>query len=65
MLASNKDDEYYDKLIKQRIGEALRNQSRKERLDLAQLEAWVEEDKRRRKLKNRVKRIANRLIERL
>lgn len=49
------DDSYYDELIKQRIGEALRNQSRKERLDLAQLEAWVEEDRQRRRAK--VKRI--------
>lgn len=60
-----KDEEYYNDLIKQRIGEALRNQSCKERLDLAQLEEWVEEDRRRRKLKNRVKRIVNRLKERL
>lgn len=49
------DDSYYDALIKQRIGEALRNQSRKERLDLAQLEAWVEADRQRRRAK--VKRI--------
>lgn len=60
-----KNEEYYNDLIKQRIGDALRNQSHKERLDLAQLEEWVEEDKRRRKLKNRVKRIVNRLKERL
>lgn len=51
------DDKYYDDLIKQRIGEALRNQSHKERLDLAQLEEWVAEDRERRKLKNRIKRI--------
>lgn len=51
------DDKYYDDLIKQRIGEALRNQSCKERLDLAQLEEWVAEDRERRKLKNRIKRI--------
>lgn len=49
------DDSYYDALIKQRIGEALRNQSRKERLDLAQLEEWVEADRQRRRAK--VKRI--------
>ena len=41
----NKEKEYYDELIKQRIGEALRNQSRQERLDLATLERWVAEDK--------------------
>lgn len=52
-----KDEEYYNDLIKQRIGEALRNQSCKERLDLAQLEEWVAEDRERRKLKNRIKRI--------
>lgn len=45
------DDSYYDELIKQRIGEALRNQSRKERLDLAQLEAWVEADRQKRRAK--------------
>lgn len=52
-----KNEEYYNELIKQRIGEALRNQSCKERLDLAQLEEWVAEDRERRKLKNRIKRI--------
>ena len=56
------DDKYYDDLIKQRIGEALRNQSRKERLDLAQLEQWVAEDRERRKLKNRIKRLFERLV---
>ena len=50
------NDDYYDNLIKQRIGEALRNQSYKERLDLAQLEEWVAADRERRKLKNRLKR---------
>ena len=50
------DDKYYDELIKQRIGEALRNQSPKERLDLSTLERWVAEDRERRKLKNRIKR---------
>lgn len=50
------NDKYYDDLIKQRIGEALRNQSRKERLDFAQLEEWVTADRERRKLKNRIKR---------
>lgn len=51
------DDKYYDDLIKQRIGEALRNQSRKEKLDIMLLEKWVEEDKERRKLINRIKKI--------
>lgn len=50
------DDKYYDELIKQRIGEALRNQSHQERLDLAQLEEWVAADRERRRLKNRIKR---------
>ena len=49
-------NDYYDDLIKQRIGEALRNQSHKEKLDLATLEQWVAEDKERRRLKNRLKR---------
>lgn len=49
------DDKYYDELIRQRIGEALMNQSRKERLDLAQLEEWVAADRERRRLKNRIK----------
>lgn len=51
------DDKYYDELIKQRIGEALRNQSRKEKLDIKLLEKWVEEDRERRRLINRIKRI--------
>lgn len=51
------DDKYYDDLIKQRIGEALRNQSRKEKLDIKLLEEWVKEDRERRKLINRLKRI--------
>ena len=51
------DDKYYDELIKQRIAEALKNQSRKERLDRRELESWVEADKERRRLKNRIKRI--------
>lgn len=51
------DDKYYDELIKQRIGEALRNQSRKEKLDIKLLEEWVKEDRERRKLINRLKRI--------
>lgn len=55
------NDDYYDELIKQRIGEALRNQSRKERLDLAQLEEWVAADRERRRLKNRMKRLLKRL----
>lgn len=53
--SEKQDDSYYDALIKQRIGEALRNQSKKERLDLAQLEAWVEADRQRRRAK--VKRV--------
>lgn len=53
--SEKRDDSYYDALIKQRIGEALRNQSKKERLDLAQLEAWVEADRQRRRAK--VKRV--------
>lgn len=52
-----KDDEYYDELIKRRIGEALRNQSRKEKLDIKLLEEWVREDKERRRPINRVKRL--------
>lgn len=48
------DDAYYDRLIKQRIGEALRNQSKEERLDMATLEAWVEADRQKRKA--RIKR---------
>ena len=51
------DEEFYDELIKQRIAEALKNQSSKERLDLETLERWVAKDKERRKLKNRVKRL--------
>lgn len=51
-----KDKDYYDNLIKQRIGEALRNQSCHERLNLVQLEEWVAEDRERRRLKNRIKR---------
>lgn len=57
------DKEYYDELIKQRIGEALRNEAMKanhERLDLETLERWVREDKERRRLKNRIKRLLNR-----
>lgn len=50
------DDKYYDDLIKQRIGEALRNQSRKEKLDIKLLEEWVKEDRERRRLINRFKR---------
>lgn len=52
-----KDKDYYDNLIKQRIGEALRNQSRKEKLDIKLLEEWVKEDRERRRLINRIKRI--------
>lgn len=55
------DDKDYDELIKQRIGEALRNQSRHEKLDLAQLEEWVAADWERRKLKNRLKRLLYRI----
>ena len=51
--SEKQDDSYYDALIKQRIGEALRNQSKKERLDLAQLEAWVEADRQRRRAKSK------------
>ena len=51
------NDDYYDELIKQRIGEALRNQSRKEKLDIKLLEEWVKEDRERRRLINRIKRI--------
>lgn len=51
------DEEYYNQLIKQRIGEALRNQSKEERLDLATLESWVVADREKRKIKNRIKRI--------
>lgn len=47
----------YDELLKKRIGEALRNQRNEEKLDLATLEQWVEEDRQRRKLKNRLKRM--------
>lgn len=57
MLEPDKDKAYYDNLIKQRIGEALRNQSRKEKLDIKLLEEWVKEDRERRKLINRLKRI--------
>lgn len=56
-----KDDSYYDELIKQRIGEALRNQSHKERLDLAQLEAWVEAD-RQRKLRYRLMKFFRKIV---
>lgn len=56
-----KENDYYDELIKQRIGEALRNQSHKERLDLAQLEAWVEAD-RQRKLRYRVKKFMQNMV---
>lgn len=52
-----KDKDYYDNLIKQRIGEALRNQSRKEKLDIKLLEEWVKEDRERRRLVNRIKKI--------
>lgn len=55
-----KDDNDYDELIKQRIGEALRNQSAKTRLDLETLEQWVKEDKERRRLTNRIKRFFRR-----
>lgn len=41
-----KDEEYYDELIGRRIGEALRNQSKKERLDLETLEEWAATRKR-------------------
>lgn len=47
----------YDELLKKRIGEALRNQRNEEKLNLATLEQWVEEDRQRRKLKNRLKRM--------
>lgn len=57
MLEPDKDKAYYDNLIKQRIGEALRNQSRKEKLDIKLLEEWVKEDMERRRLINRIKRI--------
>lgn len=49
-----REDAYYDQLIKQRIGEALRNQSKEERLDMATLEAWVEADRQKRRA--RIKR---------
>ena len=35
------DDKDYDELIKQRIEKALRNQSKKEKLDIKLLEEWV------------------------
>ncbi|MCB6477565.1 hypothetical protein LI171_15050 [Emergencia timonensis] len=57
MLEPDKDNAYYDRLIKQRIGKALRNQSRKEKLDINLLEEWVKEDRERRRLINRIKRI--------
>ena len=47
----------YDELLKKRIGAALRNQRNEEKLDLATLEQWVEEDRQRRNLKNRLKRM--------
>lgn len=47
----------YDELLKKRIGEALRSQRNEEKLNLATLEQWVEEDRQRRKLKNRLKRM--------
>lgn len=55
------NNDHYDELIKQRIGEALRNQSKKERLDLETLEQWVREDKERRRLINRLKRFLHRI----
>lgn len=55
------NDDYYDKLIKERIGEALRNQATKERLDLETLEQWVREDKERRRPINRIKRLLGRI----
>jgi hypothetical protein len=51
------DDKDYDELIKQRIEKALRNQSKKEKLDIKLLEEWVKEDRERRRLINRIKRI--------
>ena len=56
------NNDHYDELIKQRIGEALRNQSKKERLDLETLEQWVREDKERRRLINRLKRFLHRIM---
>lgn len=61
MYGPDKCNDYYDELIKQRIAEALKNQSRKERLDRRELESWVEADKERRKLKNRIKRLYTRI----
>ena len=43
-----KDDAYYDELIKQRIGEAIRSHMDDEKLDRAVLDAWIEEDNRKR-----------------
>lgn len=54
------NDDYYDELIKQRIGEALRNQSRKEKLDIKLLEKWVEEERERRRPLNRMKKQSRR-----
>lgn len=60
-MKTEEKDTYYDELIKKRIGEALRKQSQEERLDFATLEAWVEADRERRKLKNRTKRLLHRI----
>ena len=57
------NDDDYDKLIKQRIGEALRNQSRKEKLDIKLLEKWVEEDRNRRRPINRMKKQMRRAVQ--
>lgn len=62
-MVRSMNDDYYDNLIKQRIGEALRNQSRKEKLDIKLLEEWVREDKERRRPINRVKRLLSRIKE--
>lgn len=58
-----KNNTYYDDLIKKRIGEALRKQSKKESLDLETLEKWVRDDKERRRPINRVKRLVRRIKE--
>ncbi len=50
------DDRQYDDLIKQRIGEAIREQVPEDRIDFTQLEEWVAADRERRRLKNRIKR---------
>lgn len=48
-----KDEAYYDELIKQRIGEAIRSHMDDEKLDRAVLDAWMEEDNRKRAAKRK------------